>query len=136
MQHQDSCLNKGSGAGQTTAAGRWGPNVSGGQPAQTCPDAGAPGARREASLQGPSLQGTHVSPLSVQPRPLAEFVSRDLLSSPERHRITHWVTSRGPARGQACAEHRRRVSGDAAGSRIDGILPFTEHHCQVLRTWA
>lgn len=36
MQHQDSCLNKGSGAGQTTAAGRWGPNVSGGQPAQTC----------------------------------------------------------------------------------------------------
>lgn len=64
MQHQDSCLNKGSGAGQTTAAGRWGPNVSGGQPAQTCPDAGAPGARREASLQGPSLQGTHVSPHS------------------------------------------------------------------------
>lgn len=64
MQHQDSCLNKGSGAGQTTAAGRWGPNVSGGQPAQTRPDAGAPGARREASLQGPSLQGTHVSPHS------------------------------------------------------------------------
>lgn len=82
MQHRDSCLHGASSAGKKAAAAahRRGPSASSGQLAQICPDPNAPSEHREASLQGPSLQGTHVSPHSFSPDHLLS--SSPVTSSP------------------------------------------------------
>lgn len=81
MQNHDTCLNRTSREEkrqpQLPIPSSW---VSA-EGSKIRPALNSPSKYCEASHQGPSLQSTHPSSFSIQPQPLADFISSYFLSS-------------------------------------------------------